>query len=156
MKRRGLSLNEALVSISLIAVLLPLCGKLLWTLAHGERAQLRLAEQQREFLRLNLQLKADALAAARFAPPAQFQRSTGETVNYAMTERGLTRTILQKGERRHGDTFYLGREARLEFEADAESQRVVAVITRPGPGGETSPTRLRLSIPFKTKPEATP
>jgi hypothetical protein len=155
MKRRGVSLNEVLVSISLIAVLLPLCGKLLWTLAQGERAQLRYADQQREFLRLNLQLKADSLEAARFAPPSQFQRPAGKTVEYAATERGLTRTVFDKGERLHGDSFYLGSGARLEFETDAEGRQVVAVITRPGLSGDRSPTRLRLSTPFEVK-EAAP
>lgn len=156
MKRRGLSLNETLVSISLIAVLLPLCGKLLWTLAQGERAQLRISEQQREFLRLNLRLKADAIEATRFALPSRFQRSAGKTVEYATTDRGLTRTVFEQGQRLHGDTFYLGRDARLEFEAEGEDQQVVAVITRPRPRGEMTPTRLRLATPLAAEPEAAP
>lgn len=156
MKRRGISLNELLVSISLVAVLLPMCGKLLWTLGQGQRAQMRWSDRNRELMRLAMQLKKDGLDAERFssAPQPEFKQRLGDVVQYSQSPQGLQRTVFRKGERSQGDTFYLGRESRLAFEADEFSQRVIASVWSRAPNDvETEQLRLLLPTPFQVQEE---
>jgi hypothetical protein len=132
MKRRGASLNELLVCISLIAALLPLCGKLIWTLAQGHRAQVRWMEQNRDTFRLALQLKTDALAAESIeeVPIPRFINDRA-AIEYANVEQGIERRVLKEDMIEHRDHFYFPRGAELSLSSEEKSKQIRAKVTSP-------------------------
>lgn len=157
MKRRGISLNELLVCITLIAALLPLCGKLIWTLAQGQRTQVRWMEHERDMFRLALQLKIDALAADSIEETAEPRFvSRRATIAYASVEPGLERRVLNDGAVEHRELFYLPAGSKLTISSNEESKQATAKVTSPSAQNAEEPqTLLHLLLPVPAA-EASP
>lgn len=149
MKRRGISLNEVLIVVSMMALLMPLCGQLIWTLARENREALRSGQERRNLLRLIEKLKADSLQARQcsLGEEMQFELADGSRLRYLVTAQGVERRQFEQDQLVHRENFYFPPSFRLTWESgdDAHTQ-VTALLTRSAPRAGLQ-EELRILLP---------
>jgi hypothetical protein len=132
--RRGKSLIEMLVIISVLSVVMSLAGGTLILLLRCERQVKRDLDQERSLVRLGQQFRADAHAAtgAEVGPACVLKLAGGQTIRYAAGNAGVTREVMDGEKVEHRDQFALPAPADVRFESPAEaSGKLVRLLIQP-------------------------
>jgi hypothetical protein len=133
-RRRGKSLIEALVAMSLLAAALAASTTTLAALFRMESLIRRDVEQAAAIDRLSQRLRADAHAAVacRTEGNCVLTMADGREVHYAAASPVVTREVLGGDKLVHRDAFYLPKDAMVRFETAPEAGgKLVRMLIHP-------------------------
>ena len=140
--RPGKSLLEAVVMISMLAIVVGMSATSLATLFRLRRQFSRDAEQAQALDRLASRLRSDAHEAvsASVETGLVLTLADGRTIEYSHVSPSLVRQVKRDGAVVHHDTFLLPRNASVAFGKDDQSDHPLIRLTI-GPGEFRLPAR---------------
>src|SRR5688500_17495083 len=117
MKRRGITLLEVAITVSLTGILLAATAVLLTVLFRTEVQIRRDLAQQTTLARLNLRFRTDVHLATECAATddCRLELADGRTIQYAWEAPRVTRVVHLEGKVVHRDSFDLPRGANVSF-----------------------------------------
>jgi type II secretory pathway pseudopilin PulG len=130
-RRRGKTLVEMLVLITILSMILGGVGTTLVALFKTDRQVLRDLDQLAALSRLGSRFRTDAHAAqsCQVGESCQLTLSDGRTIDYSVAPRKISREVRRGDEVLHRDAFTLPEAAIVRFELPAESQgRLVRLV----------------------------
>lgn len=162
--RRGISLAELLVVLSIATVLVGLSAKLIHRVMHAHSKGVAFQRGEQSALRLASQLRRDihAANAADIGPQSDhgimtLTDSSQRQIEYRLAGRSLVRSIAQGEKSVARESFDFPSDLVLHVEKLPEPERVVFVLEStshavPGPGQR--PLRSMQRVPFAMRVEA--
>lgn len=155
--RRGITLLEMAVAVTLLGIMLAATAVLLTTTFQTNAQIRRDLRQQQTLARLNQRFRADAHAARTCdaAAGCQFTLPDGELVQYSWQAPRIEREVRRGGEVVHRDAFELLANAVVTFATDGDPSRQLASVSVDA-GRETAtrfdtvvrPTRIEAVVNF--------
>jgi prepilin-type N-terminal cleavage/methylation domain-containing protein len=135
-KRRGISLIEIMVVITLCGILISATGICLQGVYRLDRQTRNAVAHRSAVDRLSLQFRADAHAAVRAhvepvggetAPAIVFTEPDGRTTEYRQQRSSIIRTVTHSGQPAHREGFLLSRGAVAAWHVDGHSPAVASL-----------------------------
>ncbi len=128
--RRGFTLIEVAVVVSITSLLFALCATTLIALMRLERQCAAEIAQDRAVARLASQFRADAHVALDVdcTDGCLFELDGEKTVRYLFSPPAVTREVRRGDAIDHRDSFLLGRDASVSFSPDANSHGRLIVM----------------------------
>lgn len=142
--RRGKTLIEMLLLISVLSVILATTAATLIALMKTDRQLRRDLDQQTTLARLGEKFRADAHSAAscQLGAACDLTLPDGRVVRYEVRSGQVVREVRQGEQVQHRDTFYLPETAAITFHQPAESEsRLVQLRIAPMPDSD-APYRM--------------
>lgn len=133
--RRGKSLVELMVVISILSIVTGMSATILATLYRLHRRYARDMEQAVTLDRLATRLRADAHDAvvAAVDEDCTLGLADGRSIQYAFTAPRIIRQVKRDASVLHHDTFLMPRDAIVQFEKEGTPDRtLVRLLVRPG------------------------
>lgn len=164
-RRRGVSLTETLVVITISGTLLSLFGVSLHSLFRAEQRSRGDHRFEDSLARFSRQFRADAHRAAEVslaedAATVRLIDAAGPTVEYAFVPPRITRIVSAAGQPQHHDAFILPHGGNVRFSQTATdfSPRLTAEIASPIVAGirETEPATRTIEAILGLIPAAKP
>ena len=130
MKRRGITLLEVAITVSLLGILLASTAVLLTVLFRTEVQIRRDLEQQTTLARLNQRFRSDAHMARECTATdaCRLELADGRTIAYAWKPPRITRVVQRDSKVEHRDAFELPRGASVSFAIAPAEQRQMATL----------------------------
>jgi prepilin-type N-terminal cleavage/methylation domain-containing protein len=153
-RRRGFTLIEVVVLMSIVALLMTLGGGVLHRLLAADRQLTRALETARQIDRLSSRLRLDVQqgeldeGATHQLPSRLILRMPdGRTVDYSVTDHRLIREVFAGENRQVRDSFVFPIRTQLGFDVASATAETDSVV---GAGGETKAggRRVRLTLSF--------
>ena len=129
MKRRGITLLEVAITVSLTGILLASTAVLLTVLFRTEVQIRRDLAQQTTLARLNQRFRSDVHMAKEctMMDSCRLKLADGRTIDYAWKSPRITRVVQRDGKVEHRDAFELPRGARVSFAAAPETRQMATL-----------------------------
>ena len=130
MKRRGITLLEVAITVSLLGILLASTAVLLTVLFRTEVQIRRDLAQLTTLARLNQRFRSDVHLATECtaADGCRLELADGRTIQYAWKPPHVTRVIEREGKAEHRDSFELPRGAIASFAIAPTEARQMATL----------------------------
>ncbi len=164
-RRRGKSLIEMLMLISVLSVIFSIVATTLVALFRTDRQIRRDLEQQTSLARLQGKFRADAHAAlsCQTGEACELTLADGRVIHYLAAPRKIVREVRRAGAVEHRDAFLLPAEVAVRWELPADDGgRLVRVAIDAPPDADRSyltpirPTVIEAAIGLGTQEETTP
>lgn len=120
--RRGKTLIEMLLLISVLTVIMTIVATTLVALFRTDRQIRRDLDQQTSLARLSGRFRTDAHAAAscQVGPTCQLALADGRVIHYLAAPRKIAREVRRGDAVEHRDAFFLPEAAAVQFDMPAE------------------------------------
>jgi len=160
--RRGKTLIEMLVLITVLSVIMSVVAATLVALFKTNRQITRDLEQQTSLARLSAKFRSDAHAArsCQVGASCQLAMEDGRVIDYAFSPQRITREVRRGDAVEHRDAFRLPAAAAASFESPAESGgRLVRLSIDAAPDSDRAyltpvrPATIEAAVAISRRPE---